>query len=295
MKDINSGRFINWRTLSYPEDRERVEHLYSLVGNGYFNVVWAIHDMDKQPDGTLDKPHCHAVIHLPNSKTRSAFAQCFSIRERLCLPITKGDDVDSLDMALLYLIHADPKSRSQGKYQYPLSSIKGPWASFVKSRIQSLLSSSDSVVKEADSFLCIQSYIESNLYMTMSEVARWCASHGHWAAFRRCSGIIRDIIREHNDYLRQIDYKNQIDSIGDRVQQGRDIEALYEAVGIRTLRALDGMLESAGRPSLKLKRQIQYVDEVVHKSKGKANAEVIRRMLHGEEDGSLEGKKSNIG
>lgn len=287
--DINSGRFLNWRTLTYPDDRERVEHLFSLVAYGYSNVCWAVHDMDTDKNGQLEKPHCHAVIHLPNSKTRSAFAQCFAIRERMVIPVTKGDDIESLDQALLYLIHADNRSRVAGKYQYPLSVIKGPWAAYARSRIQELLSSTKQK-DESTSYLSILDFVDNSLYLSMTELSRWAASHGLWSVFRRSSSILRDVLREHNTELDRLQVRRDMETLEERLAERNQIEALYEAVGMRTLRALDGMLEQAGRPSLKLKSHIAYVDEVIHKSRGQVNVELIKSILRGDDYGTEEKK-----
>lgn len=196
------SRSVNFLTLTYVEDRERIEHLASLVMTGQYKVCWIVHDKDILKDGTPDKPHCHAVIHLNNAMTKSAFSQNYAIRERMIQECRKGDEIEDLDLALLYMIHADKKSRDQGKFPYDPKFIKGPMSDFARERIIALLNKKKNTAqKEADSFLDIQCYIESSMYVTMTDLSRWAAQNGHWACFRRSSGIIRDIIKEHNAYL----------------------------------------------------------------------------------------------
>ncbi len=276
----SGNRHTNFVTLTYPSDRERVEHLASLVMTGHYNVCWCVHDKDNLEDGTPDQVHCHTVVHLQNGMSISAFSKNFAIRERMVRKCKKGEQLEDLDAALLYIIHADLDSRLAKKYQYPLSAIKGPMAEYARNRIMELLNKKKcNEVKEADSFLTIQAYIEGSLYVTMSDVSRWAASNGHWAAFRRSSSIVRDIIKEHNAYLDKLQQKRDYESLGEQLQIRRDIESVYEAIGIRALKSLDLLLAQAGRPSLKLRNQISYVEEVVEKSKGQVNVELIREML----------------
>lgn len=283
----NGNRHTNFLSLTYVEDRERIEHLASLVMTGHYNVCWCVHDKDLLQDGNPDKVHCHTVVHLQNGMSVSAFSKNFSIRERMVQKCKKGESIGDLDAALLYLIHADLDSRLAKKYQYPLSSIKGPMAGYARSRIMELLNKKKSnELKEADSFLTIQAYIEGSLYVTMSDVSRWAASNGHWAAFRRSSSIVRDIIKEHNAYLDKLQQKRDYEALGEQLKVRRDIESVYEAIGMRALKSLDLLLSQAGRPSVKLQSQIRYVEEVVEKSKGQVNVEIIKEMLRdGEEKG----------
>lgn len=276
----SDSRHTNFVTQTYVEDRERVEHLASLVMNGFYNVCWVIHDRDIVETGDDAKPHCMAVVHLQNGMTISAFAKKFAIRDRLVRRCKKGEEIADLDAALLYMIHADEDSRIKGKFQYSVSDIKGPMAEYARSRITELLDKRKSKrVDEAESFLTVKSYIESNLYMTMSEVSQWAASNGHWSSFRRSASIFRDIIKEHNQYLRELDIKRERARWQEELEHRADEQSVYEAVGYRALRTLDMLLEQAGRPSMKLKRQISYIDEVVGKSKGKVNVELIKEML----------------
>ncbi len=280
---MSEKRRVNFLTLTYPEDRERVEHLASLVMSGQYEVCWCVHDRDTLEDGSPEKPHCHCVVHLNNGMTKSAFCRNFSIRERMVKACSVGDEIEDLDGALLYLIHADHTSKSLGKYRYPLEKIKGPYAEQARSRIKKLLNrKKDSILNEADSFLHINCFIDSSLYLTMSQLATWCAQNGHWACFRRSSSIFRDIMRDHNAYLDKLNMQREIASIGERAKERRDIEGFYEAVGIRALQSLDSLLESAGRPSLKLKKQIADLDSLAYSSSGRANVEMIRYMLRNE-------------
>lgn len=276
----DSSRRVNWVSLTYPSDRERVEHLYSLVVEHQQSCVcWCVHDRDVDVNGEVKQAHCHTVIHLNNAMSASAFSTNFCIRPRMFEPAYKDGDIKNLDQAFLYLVHADDKSKAQGKYQYPLESIKGPWATYARERIEYLLSQPSKEVKESQSFFAINTFIDSSLYLSVGALAKWCASNGHWSNFRRSSSIYRAIMEEHNEFLRKKERREYMDSIPDRIKEREDTEALYTAIGMRALRSLDMMLEDAGRPSLKLKQQISYVSELAQKTKGQVNVEIIREML----------------
>lgn len=276
-------RFVNFLTLTYVEDRERIEHLSSLIMTGQYKVCWIIHDKDVLEDGTPDKPHCHAVIHLNNAMSKSAFSQNFAIRERFIQTCRKGDEIEDLDSAFLYMIHADKKSRGSGKFQYDSALIKGPMADYARARFKALLKKQkNSEQKEADSFLDILCFIESSLYVTMSDLSRWAAQNGHWSCFRRSSSIIRDVIKEHNSYLEKIQMQKDISKWQEDLERRADIESVYEAVGYRALKTLDLQLSRAGLPSLKLRKQINFIDDEISKhggTKGGVNVALIREML----------------
>lgn len=281
------SRFVNFLTLTYVEDRERIVHLASLVMTGQYKVCWIIHDKDVLEDGTPDKPHCHAVVHLDNAMTKSAFSQNFAIRDRMIQVCRKGDEIEDLDSAFLYMIHADKKSRDKGKHQYDPQLIKGPMANYARERIKAILGKKKNAEqKEADSFLDIQCYIESSMYVTMTDLSRWAAQNGHWSCFRRSSGIIRDIIKEHNAYLDKLAAERDKAKWQDDLQERRDTESVYEAIGYRALRQLDLLLAQAGRPSLKLKQQIANVEQLVENpsTRGKVNVELIKEMLRENSD-----------
>lgn len=280
-------RSVNFLTLTYVEDRERIVHLASLVMTGQYKVSWIIHDKDVLEDGTPDKPHCHAVVHLNNAMTKSAFSQNYAIRERMIQECRKGDEIEDLDSAFLYMIHADKKSRDTGKYQYDSQLIKGPMADYARERIKALLNKKKNTEqKEADSFLDIQCYIESSMYVTMTDLSRWAAQNGHWSCFRRSSGIIRDIIKEHNAYLDKLAAERDKAKWQEELEDRRDTEAVYEAIGYRALRQLDLLLAQAGRPSLKLKQQIANVEQLVENpsTRGKVNVDLIKEMLRENSD-----------
>lgn len=281
------SRSVNFLSLTYVEDRERIEHLASLVMTGQYKVCWIVHDKDVLEDGTSDKSHCHAVVHLNNAMTKSAFSQNFSIRERMIQECRKGDEIEDLDSAFLYMIHADKKSRDKGKYQYDPQLIKGPMADYARERIKALLNKKkNSEQKEAESFLDIQCYIESSMYVTMTDLSRWAAQNGHWSCFRRSSSIIRDIIKEHNAYLDKLAADRDKARWQLELEERRDTESVYEAIGFRALRQLDLLLTQAGRPSLKLKQQISNVEQLVENpsSRGKVNVELIKEMLRENSD-----------
>lgn len=263
-----SKRAVNYLTLTYVEDRERIDHLGSLLKKGENCLCWIIHDKDTLDNGLPDKVHCHAIVHLSNAMSSSAFATNYAVRERMVRPCRIGDEIEDLDGALLYLIHADKASKDAHKYQYNPQAIVGPWADYARERIATLLNrKSNAEHDEAQSFLAIQCFIESSLHLTMTELSRWAASSGHWAAFRRSSSIIRDCLREHNEYLDRIAAVQEYQDYAEELRISHESDVLYRELGVRALRTLNGLLHQAGRPSLKLLDDIEKAENALERYK----------------------------
>lgn len=275
-----SGSYINWVSLTYVEDRERIEHLASflLSDKPIYTVCWCVHDKDeREEDGTFKKPHCQAVIRLPSAKTKTAFSRCFAIRERMFEPCSVGEECEDLDGALLYLIHADEKSRSLGKYQYSLDDIKGPWAPYARERIQYLLSRPKNRHDgdESADFLKILKFIEHSENLTMTNLSRWCAGNGLWAPFRRSSSIVKEILKEHNDawYGRKRATEAEVDA---------RMEMFTEQTTLNALRHLSSLLAQCDRPNEELQADINRREQAYEIKKRKlVDMEMLRQIKEG--------------
>lgn len=214
-----SDRFTSFLTLTYVEDRERVEHLASLLKAGNLQVAWAVHDKDLKEDGSFDKPHCHCVVHVRSAMTLSAFARRYALNPAHVQIAGRGEDtaddesVKDCKGLFVYLIHGDRKSKTLGKYQYPLSVIKGPWATYVRDWLRNKPKYKQD--EEKDSFLQILDWIDNQGIISTSEFCRWSVSHGHYAAFRRNQSVLRQVVKEHNDDVRfayqQKDYESWLE------------------------------------------------------------------------------------
>lgn len=290
-------RCVNFLTESYNGDLERREHLGTVLLSDIQKICWITHDKDRDKDGNLLKPHTHAVIRVPNAMTISAFSKNFAIRERLIQPCKKGDEIEDLDNAFLYMIHGDERSKSLNKYQYSPMEIKGPWSNYARERIKKMQSPGFSAqkreAKESEDFLKILDYIDNSLYVSMSDLSRWAASSKLWSTFRRSSSIIRDVIKEHNSYLEKLAAEKDKEKWQEDLEARHEIESVYEAIGYRALRALDTQLAMINRPSMKLRHQISYIDELVEKSGGKkggVNVALIKEMLRQDTDPYAEAK-----
>lgn len=254
-----TGNYVNWLSMTYVEDRESVEHLSSFLlrDKPIYTLCWCVHDKDVDEHGELKKVHRHAVVRLPFAKSRSAFAKCFAIRERMCEPCTAGQECEDLDSAFLYLIHADAKSQSEGKFQYPLEAIKGPWADYARERIRFILDKRNRYQRdESRDFLRILDFIDSQKSLSMTELSKWCALNGLWATFRRSGSIVRDVLREHNDavYAQKRVIQSKVDNLN---------EVLAEQSSLNALRQLERLLSQAGVPNAELQAETARKAEVL--------------------------------
>lgn len=292
-KSINrkTCRPVNFVTETYNEDEGRKEHLATVLLSGITNICWITHDKDTHENGEPKKPHTHAVIRVPNSMSISAFSKKYAIQDRLVQPCVKGDEIEDLDMAFLYMIHADNNSKNLGKFQYSPKDIKGPWAEYARQRISKICApgykAERSAIKESRSFIQILDYIDNSLYVSMTDLSRWAASSGHWSAFRRSSGIIRDVIKEHNSYLEKIQLEKEREKWQEDLERRQEIESVYEAIGYRALKTLDLQFSRAGLPSLKLQNQIKFIDDEIARNGGKkggVNVALIKEMLRKDDD-----------
>lgn len=269
-------RAVAFTTLTYLDDRESVEHIAALLKDGLAEVAWAIHDKDTVEDGSPAKAHRQSVIHLPYGMTLSAFAQKYAIDERKVQVLARGEEVEDCKGFFRYLIHADKKSRNSGKYQYPASAIKGPWADYIRTWLTSQKGGSEKQ-NESDDIQMILDYIEASPVLSTAQLIRWAAQSGLYSTVRRAGGFLRDVLKEHNtEYQAEMD-RIENDRYFARVRAEHTKEAVYQELGIRALRSLNTSLHELGKPSLALQRQIELREE---QKLHTVNVAMIREMLH---------------
>lgn len=289
-----SKRFTSFLTLTYVEDRERVEHLASLLKAGNLQVAWAVHDKDIKEDGSLDKPHCHCVVHLRSAVTLSAFAKRYALNPAHVQICGRGEDTEDEDSVndckglFVYLIHGDRKSKAQGKYQYPLSVIKGPWATFACDWLQN--KSKFRQDEEKDSFLQILDWIDGQGIISTADLCRWSASHGHYGALRRNQSLFRQILKEHNDDVRfayqQRDYQAWVETETERrALRKQENEHLRRSSALRYAKSL---IDAAGGDSSSYDALIKQEQTDLKKV---VDMDLIRAMLRGDFN-ERQGKKN---
>ena len=150
-----NARHVCFSVITYLDDDNWGEHFRKCLHDGY-PYAYCIHDKDAKVDGTPDKPHCQAMIRIPNGKTISAFAKAFNLKENLV------QGVSSYVSYAVYLVHADFDSLVAGKYQYPSENIKGSLREEVMRIIDNAQNIRQASSKEDDSnIISILDYIDS--------------------------------------------------------------------------------------------------------------------------------------
>lgn len=273
----NNKRAVAFTTLTYLEDRESVEHIAALLKDGLLEVAWAIHDKDTLDDGTPAKPHRQTVIHLPNGMTISAFAQKYAIDERKVQVLARGEEVEDCKGYFRYLIHADKTSRNAGKFQYPASAIKGPWANTIRAWLISQKKNGFDGKKESEDIQMILDYIEASPILSTAQLIRWAAQSGLYSTVRRAGGFLRDILKEHNAAYHAEMNRIEAERYFARIRAEHSTEAVYQELGIRALRNTNRLLHELGKPSLALEQEIEHKENALRKT---VNVAMVREILH---------------
>lgn len=200
----------------YIEDKEeRRNTLGSLLLSGNQEIVWADHTEDEA------KPHTIILVRMPYSMTISAFASRFGIKERFVQLCGKDKEHKDYKAAMRYLLHRTKASIAEGKYQYPLESLKGPWREHAKKVI-----GKEEKVKWKDSDITlILDHIDKCEYVSTADLIRWACSHDLYSILRRSLSAIRDCLREHNSiYLKS----DPLVSAQEEIRKLREKQSLLE-------------------------------------------------------------------
>lgn len=114
MKDKSTKKSRNWQAIVYPESApdDWQDILKSLAIPGFISPL---HDKDKQPDGTLKKPHYHVILIWDGPTTDTNARKVFEQFGGVMQPIP----IQSLVGATRYLCHLDDAD----KYQYPTGEV----------------------------------------------------------------------------------------------------------------------------------------------------------------------------
>lgn len=192
-------RYVAFTTLTYPEnpDWDSVFLRCDTLGYPY---AYCIHDrdlkgdLDKPEEWESDKVHCQSIIRVPNGKTVSAFSAKMGIDERWVKGLSSYKDF------CRYINHSDEDSlRDPRKVCYSTDRIMGSMASVVVEEIENHVTRNQARSMEDDTnILKILDFIDEWDYLPMSQLVRWACESGYYSTLRRASGIIRDVVYEHN-------------------------------------------------------------------------------------------------
>lgn len=176
-------RSRTFRFLIYPEWEHYKDVFIRLKSlNFTYLAIGPVHDMDLKEDGTLDKPHHHAVIRFQNAHWAYSFAKS-------CLLTAAILPCDSLRGAVRYFIHADHPE----KYQYDKADIFSTNPGLTESFFNDIHSLEDS----ADELVFIQEIkylIKCHQFDSELDIAEYCIQNGYGTFFRRYKYQI------HSDY-----------------------------------------------------------------------------------------------
>lgn len=181
IKGIEKFRDRTLALLLYPEDgshRSAIEKIKSS-----YDYAMILHDRDCDENGEIKKPHWHVILRFKNQQWNT------SISKDLGVELNYIQKVKNFDNALQYLIHYNDSD----KYQYDISEVKGNLKNRLKEKINIANKSEGEKVMELIKF--IESF---DNYLSVKELACFCAENGYWAEFRRSATIFIKILDEHN-------------------------------------------------------------------------------------------------
>lgn len=181
--------------LLYPDNESHVEVLskimksYDYAGITHDRDTWTEEDEKKNPEhkqGELKKEHIHIVLRTSNATWNTAICKELGLEEKFC------EQVKNIDRALQYLLHYNEPDKTQ----YELQDVYGGLRTKLAESIQRNEKSEGEKVVE------LLEYIESQeKKISIKSFARYCASNGYWAEFRRSATIFIKMIEEHNNTL----------------------------------------------------------------------------------------------
>lgn len=176
--------------ILYPDCQRHEKIIYDLKNNKY-NSISILHDMDIYEQGELKgqkkKPHYHFIISFANARYLT------SVAKELNLENYELEPVDYYRGSLRYLLHLDNPEKAQYFETFAFGSL-----------YNDLLKAIDTDT-EGQKVLKIIDYIESQkTQLTTSTVVKWCCDNNCYDVCRRSASFIRDIIREHNEIIRQM-------------------------------------------------------------------------------------------
>lgn len=193
--------------MLYPEDNTHMEALKKIEKS--FDYAYILHDKDCDADGVVKKPHYHVVLRFPNQMWSSALAKELGVTENYL------EEPRSFDNALMYLIHFNDSD----KFQYSIEEVKGT----LKKRLKEKINGVDKT--EGEKVYELIDYIENQAdVIRVTAFAKYCASNGYWAEFRRSGMIFCKMIEEHNATIRE---KNHMDDMERNQKRLAEITKAY--------------------------------------------------------------------
>ncbi len=175
----------NYALLLYMEDETHKNALNYIKENYEYVCITHDRDIDKET-GELKKEHVHVVVRFENERFKKPVAKEFGITEN------RLQRVRNLRGALLYLIHKNDNTKTQYKIENLVGTPK---------MLEKFEKYNRDAKSETEKIIEIIKYIESRDGMvTARKLTRYCLNNGLWSELRRSYSIIKDIVKEHNDF-----------------------------------------------------------------------------------------------
>lgn len=171
----------------YPlEDSSHKKAIDYIVKNYEYALI--VHDKDTNENNELIKPHTHIVIKFTNYKWLN------SLQKELDISINYIEKSDSLESALLYLVHYNNKE----KFQYSTNEVSGSLRLLLENYIKKKTHSSEDM-----EVLLILEIIEdmppyNDLYLLNKDFVRIICENNLYSIFRRNSYYFIKLLELHN-------------------------------------------------------------------------------------------------
>lgn len=200
MVDYDKVKTRKFVSVLYPDaENYKCQEVLEYVARN-FDCAYILHDRDRWTEedekkntehkaGTLKKPHYHLVFRWVGMapRYRGGLSKELNIPKETIEPVM----ADSIDGALLYLVHAGEKD----KWQYDLSEVEGN----LTERLYSLLNYSKEDAPIEDQLTEIMEYIECQPNkLKTAELMTFCIHRKYLSAYRKFSYQIHRILDEHN-------------------------------------------------------------------------------------------------
>lgn len=172
-----SSQYRNFEIIVYPDDEKSDEYLkrFQKICNDW---AYILHDRDKHDDGSLKKPHIHAIGRT-DKITLSGMAY------HVGCPVNMVTNVKDWVAAVRYLIHAD----DDRKAPYDIADIVSNFSVdqyFVRKK------------SEEQMIMPLLEFIEDNEHVTVKSLSRFALDNHLWSAFRRNYTFLKDYMQYEN-------------------------------------------------------------------------------------------------
>ncbi len=169
----------------YPDDKGFLEQLDRC--QNITDYAYIYHDQDLDSAGQKLKKHCHFVLYYPTKKSIE------QVSEDTSLPINMIESYNSLNTALLYLVH----NNQPDKHKYDPKEVYGT----LKSKLIKIYNQVNDI-DENEKGLKILNYInDSQEYITFSQLVEWCCLNGYFDVLRRGQSLFINLVKEHNQLI----------------------------------------------------------------------------------------------